>query len=285
MKEKGHLAPYLMLVFCAFGWALSTIVIKASIGSLPAFHLMAGRFLFASTLLFLVNPKVLKTISREGMKSSFILAFFLFLAYTFSILSLSYTTASKSGFLVALSVLFVPVVQGFLKRKLPTAWLIMTVALSVMGMWLISGMDGGGFNRGDMYAIFCSIAYTGYIMAMHKFTHDHPTHTLTILQLFWVTFFSFVALFLFEDFTPSIFITSAVPILTVGLVGTALTTLTQTFAQQKVSPEAVGIILLGEPLFTLLMAVVILSEGTTLKGLVGAGLLLLSMIMTIVKKL
>jgi drug/metabolite transporter (DMT)-like permease len=285
MKERHVFFPYLLLVSCALGWALSTIIIKASIGEVPAFHLMAGRFLFASGLLFLMKPSVLKTIDRESIKSSFVLAIFLFLAYTFSIVSLIYTTASKSGFLVALSVLFVPIVQSIIKRKLPTLWLVITIALSVFGMWLISGMDGGGFNIGDLYAILCSAAYTGYIMAMHKFTHDHPTHTLTILQLMWVTVFSFIALFIFEDFTPSIFITGAVPILTVGLVGTALTTLTQTYAQQKVSPEAVGIILLGEPLFTLLMAVVLLSEGTTLKGLVGAVLLLMAMLMAIVKKL
>lgn len=285
MKSKHHFLPYLMLCFCAFGWALSTIIIKVSIDTLPAFHLMVGRFVFASGLLFLYKPSVIKTFSFSNLKSSFYLAIFLFLAYTFSIVSLNYTTASKSGFLVALSVLFVPVVQSVVKRKLPTFWLVLTIGLSLVGMWLISGMDGGGFNLGDFYAILCSAAYTGYILAMHHFTHDHPTYTLTLLQLLWVTLFSFIGLFLTETFTVSIFVAGAVPILTVGLVGTALTTLTQTYAQQKVSPEAVGIILLGEPLFTLLMAVVLLSEGTTLKGLIGAALLLVAMVVTVVKKL
>jgi drug/metabolite transporter (DMT)-like permease len=152
-------------------------------------------------------------------------------------------------------------------------------------MWLISGMNGSGFNIGDFYAILCSVTYSGYIMAMNKITHNHPTYTLTVLQLVWVSILSFIGISFFEDFTPQVFVTGLIPILTIGLLGTALATLTQTYAQQKVSAEAVSIILLGEPLFTLIMAVIILNEPTTLQGLTGGALLLVSMYTTVHKKL
>lgn len=285
MTKKSHLLSYALLVFSAFGWALSTIVIKATIGSVPAFHLMAGRFIFASLLLILVKPKVIKAFNWPLLKSSFFLALFLFLAYTFSIVSLNYTSASKSGFLVALSVLFVPIVQSVTHKKWPTLTLTGTIALSLAGMWLISGINGTGFNIGDLYAILCSVAYTGYIMAMHHATNDHPTYALSVMQLIMVAAMSIIGLFLFEDLSLPTFISGAFPILTIGLVGTALTTLAQTYAQQRVSPEAVGIILLGEPLFTLFMALVLLGETATFSGLIGGALLLAAMVLTVVKKL
>ncbi len=79
------------------------------------------------------------------------------------------------------------------------------------------------------------------------------------------------------------FIVSWAPILVMGIFGTALTNFAQVKAQKHASPESVGLILLGEPLFTLVMAAAILKEQILIGGLFGAGLILVALVITIVK--
>ncbi len=58
----------------------------------------------------------------------------------------------------------------------------------------------------------------------------------------------------------------------------------QNHAQKYASPESVGLLLLGEPVFTLIMAVFILQETITSSGLLGATFIIGAMVFTILKK-
>lgn len=280
-KRTLHIA-YIMLFCASIGWALSTIVIKASIDSMPAFHLMFGRFALAALIFGLFKRKSLK-MERKILFHGSYLGFFLFVAYYLAISSLYFTSAAKSGFLVALSVLGVPLAQLIFKKKLPNMWVAISVVTSLMGLYLISGLDGGGFNLGDAMALGCSLSYTAYILFVDKYASEMNEDQMTFAILAIVAVFSLVAMLAFEGFHMSIFIEGWLPIVLVCLFGTLLSTYFQTKAQQVASPESVGIILLGEPLFTLIMAIAILGEHVTAMGLVGAVLLLGSLAIAVLK--
>lgn len=88
-----------LLFITAIGWALSTILIKLYTQGIPVFHIMFARYLIAFVTVAVVWHKKLKNISKKDLKSGSILGVFVFLAFTFAIMSLTYTSASKSGFL------------------------------------------------------------------------------------------------------------------------------------------------------------------------------------------
>lgn len=278
-KKKADL----MLFITAIGWAMSTIVIKIYVEDIDVFHIMFSRYILAFAVVTLLKFKEIKTIKKSDLKPGIVLGFFIFLAFTFAIASLYHTSASKSGFLVAMSVLFVPIATTLLHRKLPNAWVIFSVLLSLIGLYFISGMNGGGFNFGDALALLCAASYTIYILIMDKHAKHINESVLVFIQFTVVVILSLIGMLLLEPVNIGVLMASWLPILVIGVFGTAVTNFAQVRAQKHASPESVGLILLGEPLFTLVMAAVILQEEIHLSGLFGAGLILVALVITVIK--
>lgn len=275
---------YIMLMLTSLGWASSTIIIKVFITDIKAYHMMFGRFLIAFFLIWALHPKKMVRLNKRDTSIALALGVLIFASYAFAIISLAYTTASKSGFLVAMSVLLVPISQLFIRRKIPSGIVIGTVFLSIIGLYLISGMDGIGFNVGDFLALMCAVSYTFYILIVDRYVREMDGVTLVLYQLGSVAVLSLILAISFEGFDVEILKTGFVPIFFTGILGTAMTIYFQNHAQKYASPESVGLLLLGEPVFTLVMALMILGETVTRTGLVGAVCIIGAMVVTILKK-
>lgn len=280
-KTKANL----LLFVTALGWAISTIIIKLYVDQIPVFHLMLGRYFIGFIVIVFLQRKELHKVRMNELKAGSILGVLTFIAFTLAIMSLTYTSASKSGFLVAMSVLFVPIATTLLKKKLPNKWTIFSVVLSLIGLYYISGMNGGSFNKGDLLALLCAASYTIYILVLDNYAKVIKETELVIITMGVVSLISLVFVILFEGFQFELFIKSIIPILIIALFGTLLTNLAQTKAQKHATPESVGLILLGEPLFTLIMASAILHEEILLKGLIGAGIILGALVLTVLKEI
>lgn len=276
---------YMQLLISAFGWSLSTILIKLYIGTIPAYHLLMGRFLIGAISILVIQPKKLPGIKRREVWVGIPLGLLIFASYALGVIALQHTSASKSGFLVALSVLFIPVVQTILQKKLPSWWTGISVVLSIGGLRLIAGINGEGFNYGDLLSIGSAVVYTAYILLLDKYGKEIEDIRLTFIQLTVVAIVSTAAAFLLEGFNPGHIRAGLVPILIIGVFSTAVVTLCQTKAQKVASPESVGILLLAEPLFTLVMAFVILHERILLGGIIGGILILASLVLAVIKKI
>lgn len=283
MKISENKKADFLLFITAAGWALSTIIIKMYAESIPVFHIMFGRYTSALVLITLLKWPAIKKTKRADILPGTILGIFTFLAFTLAIWSLYFTSASKSGFLVAMSVLFVPIVTTLIKKKLPNRWVIFSVLLSIVGLYFISGMNGGAFNFGDFLALVCAASYTIYILYMDKHAKHIDESVLVFLQFCIVTILSIIGMAIFEGFHLELIIQSWFPMLIIGVFGTAITNFAQTKAQKTASPESVGLILLGEPLFTLIMAAFILKEQILIGGLFGAVLILVALVITVLK--
>jgi drug/metabolite transporter (DMT)-like permease len=283
-KISEKTMAHLQLLLVALGWATSTILIKLYMTELPSFHFMMARFFLATVFILMTSFNKVKKIQMEDIKIGSFLGILTFIAYSFGVICLKYTTASKSGFLVALPVLFIPIIESAIRKKTPSKYTVISVILSLVGLRLISGINGGGFNIGDGLALGVAITYTVYIILLDRFGNDRDAFVLTFVQLSVVTIASSIGA-CFEGFNLPQLYPNFAPILFIGIFSTGISLLLQTKAQKVASSESVGIILLGEPLFTLLMAFFILQEKILLGGLIGAILLLLSLVIAIIKKI
>ncbi len=274
-----------MLFLCGIGWASSTIIIKIFIGEVDPYHLMFGRFIFAFLLLLLMKPEKFIRCKRREAVISMTLGVIIYAAYATAILSLKYTTAAKSGFLIALPVVLVPILQLMANRVRPNKWVVFTAGMSVMGLYLVSDMDGIGFNFGDLLAMLSSLAYSIYIMIVDKVAKTISEYTLVQYQLLTMSLLSLVATGFVGGFHGEILVAGAMPIIVTGLFGTAMTLYFQVHAQKVASPESVGLLLLTEPILTFFMAWIILEEAVSLRGLIGGAIIIAAMVTAIVKKL
>jgi len=283
--ELKRFRAYAELLFASFTWALATIIIKKYIGTIPFFHLLMGRFVIGTIFIFALQPNNVVRIKKKDLRIGVPLGLLVFGTYAFGVICLKYTSASKSGFLVSLSVLFIPLFETIRRKVAPSKWIVISVAMSLVGMILISGINGGGFNYGDMLAIASSLVYTAYILSLDKYGKDIEETLLTLIQLAVVAISCILSVIIFEGFSIQHIKEGFIPILVIGVLCTGMTTLLQTRAQKIASPESAGILFLGEPLFTLIMSYFILNETILFSGLVGAILILSSLVIAVLKKI
>ena len=57
---EAKIKAYAELLFVAFSWALSTVIIKKHIGDMPFYHLLMGRFTVGTLLFLHYNPVMLR---------------------------------------------------------------------------------------------------------------------------------------------------------------------------------------------------------------------------------
>lgn len=281
--ELNKIKAYGELLITAFGWALSTILTKIYMETVSPYYVLVGRFFVGCFFILAMRPRLVKNINKEMLKVGIPLGVLIFGVYFFGVLCLKYTTASKSGFLVALSVLFVPITESIVGKKAPSPWIIISVFMSVIGLRLISGMDGAGFNRGDAMAITSSVIYTFYILIMDRYGKGIDDMTLTFVQLGVVAVCFSILLIILEGFVFEYIKLAWKPILIIGIFCTGISTLCQTRAQKIASTESVGVLLLGEPLFTFIMAILILNEKVSVNGVIGGGFILMSLVLAVIK--
>ncbi len=282
MISKKRAEFYILLT--ALGWSFSSIIVKQIAEDIPVFHMMFARYLMALFIFYLFKGREIReNYDKSYNRISVVLGALMFIAYALGIAALYFTTASKAGFMISLSVLFVPIVTSIMKKSLPNKWIMFSVFLSVIGLYYISGMNGTSFNFGDLLAVSCALVYTFYIIIVDSKAKDMNSSVLTSTQFVVVMILSFIIMIIVEGFHPEYIASTLWYLLALSILGTALTSFLQLEGQKVATPEAVGIILLGEPLFTIIMAVFILNEVILFKGIVGAILITAALVITIIK--
>src|SRR5262249_42507079 len=167
------------------------------------------------------------------------------------------TSASRSGFLTGLLVIFVPLLELLLFRKRPPLFAGLGVLLSLCGMALLSnpfGAQSSATLLGDMLTVACAVIFAGHILLLGKVTRQHPLLSLLLLQLASVA----VAALLLgpiveaQRLAPTPRVWTAIAYL--AIFCTLLAFAVQTWAQRHTSPLRMALISVFEPVFAALWA-------------------------------
>lgn len=259
-----------ILTLTTFIWGTTFVVTKeALVGFSPA-ALIFARFLVAG-LVFL--PFV-----RSGQKLWFAateLGVWLWLGFATQTIGLRYTTVSRSAFITALHVIFVPALVGWLgRRSRPMVWV--AAGIAVVGVGLLSH-DGSPPNRGDLWTLACAVCWALYITRLETFTARLPSLTLTAAHVWVVVVLS--AIWVGVSRQPI----GPIPwkaILYLGLAATAATTWFQTMGQKWVPAPQAAVLYCLEPVWAALFGWIILHETLGPLGWAGAALILLAATLT-----
>lgn len=282
--QQADITAYFLLFLAASGWAVGTIIVKSCIGQVSAANLLMVRSLIAGIVIFLAAPQKILAMSRQEARIGLTLGLYISVAYYFGIISIQYTSASKAGFLASLSVLFVPLAGILIRKTWPSRWLVISVLLSLAGLQLVSGMNGGSFNLGDALGVGCALAYTVYILQLDRLGSGQDVFVLSFLAVVVMGLTGLIGAAGFDGFDLAGMAVNIWPLLLLGIFSTGLTTLFQIQAQKTASPESVGIIMLAEPIMGLLLAVIVLQETILPSGLLGSALILVALALAVVKK-
>ncbi len=300
--NKQRLAD-LVLLGIAMIWGTTFLLVQNAIDALPPYSFLFVRFLWAFLflLVILVWQKRRKTKNEDftGMNlttllAGGVLAIWLFIGYAFQTIGLIYTTSSKAGFITGLSVVLVPIFSLLILRQKLKIAAIIGVLLASAGLYflafgdqIVAGKMGEGlvWNTGDLLVLFGTVGFAMQIVFTGKYAPKFNVLLLTIVQLGFVTLFSLVFAFRYEDLSPLFSLTTYLnPIVLLALVvtaflATALAFLAQTHYQQYTTPTRVALIFAMEPIFAALTGVVFGGEILTILMIVGCALILMGMIL------
>lgn len=276
----------MMLVFVTLCWGVSYYLMDVALEDMGPFMLNAYRFLGAFVIAGLISFKRLKNVNKETLKYSVIVGLSLVVVYIGATFGVKYTTLSNSGFLCALTVVFVPILELLIFRKLIEKKVVFCVLLSFIGIMLLTLKDDFSINmenlKGDLLCLMCAVAYALDLIITEKaVSHEEvDAYQLGVFQLGVTGTMMLILSSIFETVKlPSNgTIWFSVIILSVFCTGCAF--IIQAIAQQYTKASHVGIIFTLEPVFAGIVAYFLANEVLSPKAYLGAALMLLALFMT-----
>ncbi len=109
---------YLALAFAALLFGSTFVVIKEALADLPPLGFVGWRFMLGAAALLLFGLPRGRAIWHDGL----IAGLLLFGGYATQTVGLAHTTASNSGLITGLYVVFTPLLAAAVARRAPACW-------------------------------------------------------------------------------------------------------------------------------------------------------------------
>jgi drug/metabolite transporter (DMT)-like permease len=239
------------LVYAAAVWGATFFVVKDALAGIAPSTLVAYRFLIAAAILGIVGAFQRKDLFHN-LRDGIMLGAVLCILYFTQTVGLQRTSASNSGFITGLFVIFVPIFTFLFFRRLPSRKQLVAIAISVAGLWLLTG-GLRGMNMGDALTIGAAVAYALQIWLVDRYVKTSDPLVLTFQQFLVVGIASLGAALVLRD--PLGATASAWhAVLFLAIFPTLTAFLIQTFAQRHTGPVKVALIFTLEPVFAALFA-------------------------------
>lgn len=283
---------YGLMVMTTFFWSGAFIAGKFSVPHIPVCTLTFLRFFFAviiMTLLFRFgnfgrdeNGRVFRLRKKH-------IPFFLFTGivgmigyHVLFFTSLKYTTAINSSMINAMNPIMTTIFAGILLRDRFPKMQIFGIIMSFAGVILtITGADPGlmmelAFNKGDIIMVGAMLCWAIYGVFSKMKGGGIPA--------FWLTYYSFVACIIFViplvllekpwTFIGQIPASAWIAVLYMSMFASVIGYLMQQVAIKEIGPSRTSIFINLVPVFSMILAVLILGESLKLIKLLTAALII-----------
>jgi len=172
------------LLYAAAIWGATFFMVKDALDHVSPLGLLGYRFL-AAALLMLPILAVQKKQPFQGVTGGLVLGGFLWLIYVPQTVGLMYTTASNSGFITGLFIVFVPLFSFMFLKKLPSGIRLVAVLLALAGLWVLTG-GLHDVNRGDVMTLLAAMGYAAHILLADRYMKRGADPVVLSFQQFLV---------------------------------------------------------------------------------------------------
>jgi drug/metabolite transporter (DMT)-like permease len=275
-----HLRGILILLVITLVWGTTFPAMKNLTAWYSPTAIILARFALASLLL---APFLFKA-RRSDLASGAMLGVVLFACYIFQVEGLALTSSNRNAFICGLNVLVVPLLGVAGGRKLERR-IVAALLLSLTGLAALC-WDGGAWSVGDSLALACAFCFGAYITMMESRTRGATSlMVLSAMQILTVALCALAWLLLRE---PQFDWPHAVQglgqhgwnLAFLGVVATAAIISLQSWAQRHTSANEAAVIYAFEPASAAFFAYFWLGETMTMRGWLGAALLISGMIVS-----
>ena len=269
-------------MLATFFWGVANVVSDIALGDIDTIQLNAIRFILAFILSYAFFFRKMKKPSRATLKAALVIGALLSIVYILATEALLYTDVTNVGFLLAMHVIMVPVINRIFRKVRTERKLIICIVIAVVGLALLTLRGGvASLRLGDWLALLSTLIYSIDMICTEVFVgkDDVDPLQLGVLQL-GVCAVIFVAIALVTG--RSLVVTQTRPwlcILFLAIFSTAYPFIIQPIAQKLTSVTKVGLIFSAEPVFTALAAFFMIGERLHFTAYLGAFIMLFAIVM------
>jgi drug/metabolite transporter (DMT)-like permease len=285
------------LVYCAAIWGSTFYVVRDLVATIEDPLLLVGyRFMLAALLLlpFAIAswlrlnrqpPAGITAVRRPGASlqhrsalAGLILGTILWLLYITQTAGLQHTTATNSGFITGLFIVFIPLLGYLLYRRAATPLALVAVGIAVAGLALLTG-GLSEINVGDMLTLVSAFTYAWHVLLADDYSQQRFDPVLMCFAQTLVTgVLGLGAAWLLGSRFPPLSGAPLFQIVFLAVFPTVSAFVIQLWAQRIVPPLKVSLIFTLEPLFAALFAWTLGGEPFIALRAAGGGLILVAMV-------
>ena len=278
--NRQRKADLLLVMVTAF-WGASYFLTDLCLETMPPMSLNAFRFLVSFAALGAVYVRKMRRISRKTLRYAVLIGASLVMVYTCYVYGIMHTTISNAGFICALPVIFTPLLELVVLRKLPSRRFAAALILCTVGLGLMTLGDTFRPALGDVICLGTAFFYAVDLLLTDRAVRDPEVDPLQlgVLQLGVVGGIMLLLTFTLEE--PQLPSNPAAwgAALFLALFCTGIAFVIQAVQQQYTTASHVGLIFTLEPLFSAIVAYFFAHEVLGVRGYIGAVLMMLSLVL------
>ena len=280
-------------IFCAlittFIWGTAFIAQDTGMDNIGPLTFNSSRFfvgfLTILPLAILIEKnkikKEIKNNTKLFIKYLIFMGVSLFLGTFLQQAALQYTNIANAAFFTVFYVPFVPIIL-FIIYKEKVHWSIWpSIALCIVGVYLLTDFSDSKIMLGDALVIFCSIFWALHIIFAGKFMQkfDIPVF-YAALQAAFVFSLSIFFAFIFEEVILSNILLELSSILYAGALSGGIAFTLQMYAQKNIEEAPAAIIYSLEGVFAAIAGWIILDQFLKFNNIIGCFLILFAVILS-----
>ena len=280
-------------MFCAlittFIWGTAFIAQDTGMDNIGPLTFNSSRFFvgFLTILPFAIlieKNKIKKEIEKNSklfIKYLIFMGVSLFLGTFLQQAALQYTNIANAAFFTVFYVPFVPIIL-FIIYKEKVHWSIWpSIALCIVGVYLLTDFSDAEIMLGDALVIFCSIFWALHIIFAGKFMQNFNIPVFyAALQAAFVFSLSIFFAFLFEEVILSNILLELNSILYAGALSGGIAFTLQMYAQKNIEEAPAAIIYSLEGVFAAIAGWIILDQFLKFNNIIGCLLILFAVILS-----
>lgn len=282
-QQTGSARIYeLLLIAVIAARATSFIFSKMILESLAPFNLLAVRFIIAFVLLALIFNKAVRSLAARDLFAGTVIGTAFFITMACEMIALTQAASSLVSLLENCAIIFVPLLELLLYKKLPGKLTVISTGTAMLGVLLLA-LGQGELSGGFTWGLAAGLCYAAAIIVTERLSHG-STATLGIVQVGTMGVLSFLAMLLTE--TPQLPQSGSqwlmLAMLIIVCTGFGFTL--QPMAQSHVSAARAGLFCAVSPAIAALLGVTVLGEPFGTLDVLGLVLILASIVMPYVRR-
>ncbi|MBI5646070.1 MAG: DMT family transporter [Ignavibacteriae bacterium] len=263
---------YLLAVTLIWGSTFS--VTKVALDDIAPLMLQGLRFALAACIVGIYTWRDIRASTRESLRAGLMLGVMLGGGFALQTVGLVETTASKAGFLTGTLVVFTPLLQMAVERRMPTWGNLAGVVIVAVGLYIFTSPDGATFNTGDALILGCAVVFAFHVVYLDVFTSAGFRREIVFYQFAVTSVIGFVA-YPFVSQRATVFTGPVVlSIVYLAVFASAIAIFVLSKYQRETTPTRAALIYTMEPVMAAAIAALFIGERLEGETALGGAIML-----------